>query len=214
MASVVSDSVWPYGLWPARLLCPWVSPGNNTRVHCHFLLQGIFPSQGSNPHLLFSCLGRWVLYYQHHQGRPSLSGPVQTGSSQAECLQEGWRPPALPAAGFGELQRGWERAGLLGWQSWLPQFSAPDTLTVSLLCMRTPWLGQAPSGVFVFAVIAHFNPKLFNAESKCSSQRKAQFLSSWRYTILAPGIISNKRQQIAMGWYFSSPEPFTVSDTL
>ena len=35
-----------------RLLCPWDSPGKNTGVGCHFLLQGILPTQGSNPHLL------------------------------------------------------------------------------------------------------------------------------------------------------------------
>ena len=34
------------------LLCPWNSPGNNTGLGRHFLLQGILPSQGSNPHLL------------------------------------------------------------------------------------------------------------------------------------------------------------------
>ena len=34
------------------LLCPWDSPGKNTRVDSHFLLQGIFPTQGSNPCLL------------------------------------------------------------------------------------------------------------------------------------------------------------------
>ena len=33
----------------ARLLCPWDSPGKNTGVGCHSLLQGIFPTQGSNP---------------------------------------------------------------------------------------------------------------------------------------------------------------------
>ena len=32
-------------------LSPWNSPGKNTRVGCHFLLQGIFPTQGSNPGL-------------------------------------------------------------------------------------------------------------------------------------------------------------------
>ena len=37
--SVVSDSLWPHGLSPIRLLCPWNSPGKNTRVGCHFLLQ-------------------------------------------------------------------------------------------------------------------------------------------------------------------------------
>ena len=35
-----------YGLWPARLLCPWNSPGKNTGVGSHSLLQGIFPTQG------------------------------------------------------------------------------------------------------------------------------------------------------------------------
>ena len=37
---------------PARLLCPWDSPGKNTGVGCHALLQGIFPTQGLNLHLL------------------------------------------------------------------------------------------------------------------------------------------------------------------
>ena len=37
---------------PARLLRPWDSPGKNPGVGCHFLLQGIFPTQGSNPGLL------------------------------------------------------------------------------------------------------------------------------------------------------------------
>ena len=32
-----------------RLLCPWNSPGKNTGVGCHVLLQGIFLTQGSNP---------------------------------------------------------------------------------------------------------------------------------------------------------------------
>ena len=36
------DSLQSHGLWPARLLSPWNSPGKNTRVGCHFLLQGIF----------------------------------------------------------------------------------------------------------------------------------------------------------------------------
>ena len=39
-------------LQPTRLLCPWDSPGNNTGAGCHFLLQGIFLTQESNPHLL------------------------------------------------------------------------------------------------------------------------------------------------------------------
>ena len=50
--SIVSDSLQPHGLQPARLLCPWNSPGQNTGEGCHFLLQGIFPTQGSKPGLL------------------------------------------------------------------------------------------------------------------------------------------------------------------
>ena len=48
---VMSDSFQPYGLQPARLLCPWDSPGKNTGVGCHALLQGIFQTQGLNPDL-------------------------------------------------------------------------------------------------------------------------------------------------------------------
>ena len=53
----MSDSLWPHGLLPTRLLCPWDSPGKNTGVSCHFLLQGIFPTQASNLRLL--CLLHW-----------------------------------------------------------------------------------------------------------------------------------------------------------
>ena len=39
VASVVSNSVWPHRRQPTRFPCPWVSPGKNTGVGCHFLLQ-------------------------------------------------------------------------------------------------------------------------------------------------------------------------------
>ena len=48
----VSNSLWPHGLQPSRLLCPWDFSGKNTRVGCHFLLQGIFPTWGLNQQLL------------------------------------------------------------------------------------------------------------------------------------------------------------------
>ena len=40
-------------------------PGMHTRMGCHALLQGIFPTQGSNPGLPHC---RWILYYLSHQG--------------------------------------------------------------------------------------------------------------------------------------------------
>ena len=47
--SVVSTSLRFHGLLPTKLLCPGDSPGKNTQVGCHFLLQGTFLTQGSNP---------------------------------------------------------------------------------------------------------------------------------------------------------------------
>ena len=47
--SVVSDSLWSYRLHiAAKLLSPWDFPGKNTGMDCHFLLQGIFRTQGSS----------------------------------------------------------------------------------------------------------------------------------------------------------------------
>ena len=56
--SVMSDSLLPHGQQPSKLSCPWNFPGKNTGVDCHFLLQGIFPIQESNP-----CIGRQILYH-------------------------------------------------------------------------------------------------------------------------------------------------------
>ena len=57
--SVASDSLRPHGLYS-----PWNSPGQNTGVGSCSLLQGIFPTQGSNPGLLHC---RWILYQLSYQ---------------------------------------------------------------------------------------------------------------------------------------------------
>ena len=62
ICSVVSDSLWPHGLYS-----PWNSPGQNTGVGSLSLLQGIFPTQGSNPGLPHC---RRILYQINHQGSP------------------------------------------------------------------------------------------------------------------------------------------------
>ena len=59
MCSVVSDSLRLHGLEPTRLLCPWDPPGKNAEEGCCALLQGIFPTQPLNLHLL--CLLRWEI---------------------------------------------------------------------------------------------------------------------------------------------------------
>ena len=53
----MAKSLQSRGPYPARLLCPWDSPGKNTGVGCHALLYRIFPTQGLNPYLL--CLLYW-----------------------------------------------------------------------------------------------------------------------------------------------------------
>ena len=70
--SVVSDSLWSHGLQPARLLCPWDSPGKNTGVSSLSLLQVIFPTEGWNPGLLHC---RQILYHLSHH-REAQSGNI------------------------------------------------------------------------------------------------------------------------------------------
>ena len=69
----MSDSVRPHRRQPTRLSCLWDSPGKNTGVGCHFLLQ--FPGTESASFLLSTlnslqgvwrqdslpCLGRWQM---------------------------------------------------------------------------------------------------------------------------------------------------------
>ena len=63
----MSSSLGPHRLQPAKLICPWDSPVKNTKEGCHSLLQGIFPTQGSNPGLLH---GRQILHCLSYQGSP------------------------------------------------------------------------------------------------------------------------------------------------
>ena len=75
--SVVSDSLWPQGLYS-----PWNSPGQNTGVGSLSLLHGIFPTQGLNPGLQYC---RQNLYQLSHKGSPRILGwvayPFSRGSS-------------------------------------------------------------------------------------------------------------------------------------
>ena len=76
--SVVFDSLGPH-----RLSIPWNSPGQNTGVGSHSLLQWIFPIQGSNPGLP---LCRQILYQLNHKGSPRIlewvDYPFSRGSSK------------------------------------------------------------------------------------------------------------------------------------
>ena len=67
--SVILDSLRPHGLYS-----PWNSPDQNTRVGSLSLLQGIFPTLGSNPSLPHC---RQILYHLSHQGSPDKAWQVK-----------------------------------------------------------------------------------------------------------------------------------------
>ena len=74
----MSNCLQPHGVYS-----PWNSPGQNTGVGSLSLLQGIFPTQGSNPGLP-NC--RQILYQLSYQGSPRIlewvAYPFSSGSSQ------------------------------------------------------------------------------------------------------------------------------------
>jgi len=86
--SVVFNFLQPLRLQPARFLCPWNSPRKNTGVGCHSLLQGIFPTQGSNPGLQHC---RQILYHLSHQESPLLPHSFVSSVKFTNQLQEGIR---------------------------------------------------------------------------------------------------------------------------
>ena len=71
--------LWPHGLQPARFLCPWDFLGKITGVGCHFLLQGIFQTQGLNLCLLHH---RWILLLLSHWGSPTKNTTPSALNSQ------------------------------------------------------------------------------------------------------------------------------------
>ena len=71
--SVRPDSLPPHGLQPTRLLHPRDFPCMNPGLGCHFHLQGIFLTQGSNTSLLRLLHCRQILYLLNHLGNPPWS---------------------------------------------------------------------------------------------------------------------------------------------
>ena len=92
-------SLGPHGLQPTRLLRPWDSPGKNTGVGCHFLLQEIFLTQGLNPGLPHC---RQMLYHLSHQGNHTnkkQSKKVPGGSDGKKFACSVGDPGSIPRPG-------------------------------------------------------------------------------------------------------------------
>ena len=101
--SVVSDSLWSHGLYPARLLYPWDFPGRNTGLGCHFLLQRRFLTQGSNLDLLHLLLWQAGFYYCAASEAPLLNS---SGGSWNHSLRLVDVPPAASSFTLTPLTRG------------------------------------------------------------------------------------------------------------
>ena len=123
----MSDPLRPHGLWPSRLLCPWKSPDKNTGVGCHALLQGIFPTQGSNLGLLHC---RWILHCLSHQGNPRILEWVAYPFSRGSSRPGNWTGVSCIAGGF-----------FTSWANTPAILSSPYSTwhTLSTLCHHICW---------------------------------------------------------------------------
>ena len=102
---VVSDPLWPHDCSPPGSYVHGNSPGKNTGVGCDVLLQGIFPTQRSNPGFLHC---RQIVYQQCHQGSSRIlewvAYPFSSGSSDpginpgSPALQVDSLPAELPGS--------------------------------------------------------------------------------------------------------------------
>ena len=133
------NSVRPHGLLPNRLLYPWDSPGRNTKVGCHALLQGIFLSQDSNPHLLHLLHWQEALYHSGHLGSPfSIYGDSKVTNRASLVAQTINNLPAI-------------------WETWIRFLGREDPLEkgmtthLSILAWRIRWT-EEPGGLHVCGV--------------------------------------------------------------
>ena len=115
--SVVSDSLWPNGLYS-----PWNSPGQNTGLGSLSLLQGIFPTQRSNPGLLHC---RLILYQLIHKGSPRILECVAYPFSSRSSWPRNWTGVSCIAGRFFTNLSGSQPFKISGYLHLHLQFLAP-----------------------------------------------------------------------------------------
>ena len=132
--SVVTNSLRPHGLQPARLLCPWDFPGENTGVGCRFLLSWNFPTQRWNLHLLHGQADCLPLSHLGSSEGASFAFPILFSSQislkiSSECF------PCQPYSG---APLSMDNLGVLSlvFKMWL-QFTLASTPTHTTHCSRT-----------------------------------------------------------------------------
>ena len=143
LVAQLCPTLGPHRLQPTRLLCPWDFPGKDTGVGCHFLLQGIFPTQGSKPGLLHC---RQMLYWLSYKGSPGENRARVISPGKAYYLwgsrQNEKMTTELGCSGNSEL-RGVRSTAVFTWGSDLRRQSCAWT-TVQPLEERISIRGQRP----------------------------------------------------------------------
>ena len=128
---ITSDSFRPHGLYS-----PWNSPGQNTGVASCSLLQGIFPTHGSNPGLLHC---RQILYQLSHHGSPRILEWVKPIPAPEDLPSPGIEPRSFRIAGklfTREADLNSLKVHGLAQQTCLSTYSSVDTRNRLLPCFQ------------------------------------------------------------------------------
>ena len=158
--SVLSNSLRPHRLKPSRLLCPWDSPSKNTGVGSHSLLQGIFPTQESNPGLSHY---RRILSCQSHEGSPRA-----------------WQGPRRNAKRLVMRQR-WMKVINSSDTSLLPAVTNALLLQINIHAQHDPTLPSGPARPSFWDVETPAGAGLVWSRRACAEARRPQlpFWGSW-----------------------------------
>ena len=132
------------------MICPWNSLGKNTGVGCHSLLQGIFPTQGSNLGLLHC---RWILYCLNHQETPITSKEAPMNGKR----KLSWKMAQLFALQMGRLQSTYYPS--------LPGAHSGRGLDISLLATFPLATFPAPHLLVLHRVTPNTCPQILTSES-------------------------------------------------
>ena len=138
---------------PTRLLCPWDSPGSNTGVGCHFLLQGIFLTQESNPGFLHC---RQMIYQLSYEGSLEMKIMVPISSISSLSLLPGLGRSAAEGIRY-PLQYSWSslvaqlaKNPPLMWETWVRSLAWEYPLEKGKATQPTPvfWPGELLHGLY------------------------------------------------------------------
>ena len=153
--SVVSDSLRPmdytvHGIPQARIL-QWESL---------FLLQGIFPTQGSNPDLPHC---RWILYQLSHKGSPRILEWVAYPFSSQSSHPRKWTRVSCIAGGFftswGTLHDELKNFPC-GWRHWGTATAGPNTNAFLTFPLLTRSQGEKIDSSWILSMLRHEEPEL------------------------------------------------------